>query len=876
MKKYTGHIRPVSELHLKQGGIPNLKVISADDGIDFQTLSIAGGHLFFGDEEVAVKADVHGNGLYWKRNTLNGHTETGYLKMYDGMTYGIGYINRDGKKIRFETVGVNTYNISIQKDGTTHNVGNLTLGYKPDTSSTSGTLIAYSDWGVLDSKGKITIIASTTSDGTHPGGISLGDISVTLPVAFNSNFSLGTSEGGVYYGEPTFSILTNFKLTFYQPVSGVASVIAVFDSLYQNIDGLCFDVKTALSDLTADNKPNSCGKLTGVLQPEIQNKLSALLHKVSALNDAPNNILSDIEKTILSDEYPPSVAMLLSLERPSMQAVHDQSFSRMRTMAVYAASKADKDIFNYLNQKEPTVGDGTGYDLTNEQAQLATGKDMSDFLVNKFALGYLSYSYALSTDDTISKAIGKADNAQVKTKNFFSGTADTSVSRQTYYQNASDAVYNSVYIDNMGRDFGVYLADGKKWGTDLYNAVSTNNYVNALISRIVNNKGQEELNHLCTFMQILNNDNNVIVGDKTVSYAAAYHKLVVDRLLSTFVANTNPTDKDDADAVSDFNQFLIDFMETYFKNIQDNMSTFPADVKAEIQKDIDDAAKDAGYVSTEQYIANISKIASDAAAEILAMNDPDIGSRLVKFFQNHPKASSAISIAFYGFGVFAVMQGFSHWSKLNSQEKAEVIASTVAITVTAAKDITLWGITKGFKGGFADIIGADGALTETFSKLDFVEILSKDNAYTETLSRLGLDISADVTEAEDIAASAAKWQKLFSITTAVGKAASVLLMAAAVGLSIWQTYEDFKTGAGTVIETLDVISTVATGIAFAAEGIAICVSEVCAAIPVVGIVAAIVGIAISFAELFIKRDVPPPPIVTFISDKCVPFVNNLA
>ncbi|MDR1903180.1 MAG: hypothetical protein LBQ88_12985 [Treponema sp.] len=867
------HISAVDEQLLNYGGILDLKVFPAKGDTDFQKLSIAGGHLFFGDDKKPVKADVHGNALYWNRTASGGAVESGYLRMFDGLTYGFGYVNYAGNKIHFEVAGENIYELTYQLDGekTTASAGTMSLGYKEDPDTE--VLMPYSIWTCQGAA-----VAKTDNASAGNNGIILGDCQTKLPVAFKPDVQVGKSGGEIYFGTPSFAMSINFKGTAFSPIRGVLSVLAFYDVLYQTIDGALFAVNSSLPDITAEPVITACGRFTGKLKPAAQSQLSELLRLSAVLRASnPGNALSEEEKNALQGDAPLSVAALLALPRPNMEDVHAESFNRMLSMAVYAANDKDQEVFKYLNRPVPVVSDDKTGQLTRAQARLAKDADISNFLVNKLALGYLSNSYAYANEPTIADAMNKANNAKHKISNFFSGTSKTSISRTSNYQKTSDAVYDSVYINNLAGIDAYTGSNSKEWGTRLYETVSNTAWVNGLITRMQTVQNQEELNHICTMLQILNNDNNVQLGDKTVTYAAAFHKRVVERTLANFVLNVNPADPNDKDAVDTLNTFLTDFLKVYFQNIQDG--SFPgwtADQIAQAQQDLADAATAAGYETVAAYINNVSEIVFEASAAILAMKDPDIGTRLVNLFRDHPGLNAVIGLAFYASGVLAVVMGFKRkWSDLTSKEKAEEIAGCVSFALAGARDVAVWIAVKGFKGSFADIIEGDKILTENFSKLDFVEILSKDNAYSETMTKLGLDVTTDVAEAGSAEAAAIKWQKVFRITTVVGKVASVVFMAAAVGISIWQTYEDFKSGAGDAIEALDVISTVATGVAFFAEGAALCLSTVCAAIPVVGIAATLIGIILSIVELFIQRDTPPSPIEKFISDRCVPFVNGL-
>ena len=85
-------------------------------------------------------------------------------------------------------------------------------------------------------------------------------------------------------------------------------------------------------------------------------------------------------------------------------------------------------------------------------------------------------------------------------------------------------------------------------------------------------------------------------------------------------------------------------------------------------------------------------------------------------------------------------------------------------------------------------------------------------------------------------------------------------MAVTLGFQIFETVKDFQTGQPIAVEVMDIIQDVAGGVCFLVEagsGIAaLCGAQVCAVVPVVGLIFAVVGIIVSIVSIFIHRKEP--------------------
>lgn len=280
-------------------------------------------------------------------------------------------------------------------------------------------------------------------------------------------------------------------------------------------------------------------------------------------------------------------------------------------------------------------------------------------------------------------------------------------------------------------------------------------------------------------------------------------------------------------------------------------------------------AKEYGFKTTEEMVANINMIASDIVATLISMSDPDVSARLYKLFKDHPKISGAITMVFYGFGITAIAFGFSVFKNMTPLEKAAFCESIADIFVKSINDVTVIAAFKVFKKGIGDFVGAENDILKSISKADFIEVIAQEKDVANVIERLG------VTGLEDVGKAGEFWLKFARITTKVAKGLMFLTVAVSLGVTGYQIYEDIKNGETPGVTALDCLKELADGVFFVTEAISCLASSVCAAIPIIGIVAAAVGIILAIVSIFVKRKAPEPPIAGFVRDRLVPFVNGL-
>lgn len=150
---------------------------------------------------------------------------------------------------------------------------------------------------------------------------------------------------------------------------------------------------------------------------------------------------------------------------------------------------------------------------------------------------------------------------------------------------------------------------------------------------------------------------------------------------------------------------------------------------------------------------------------------------------------------------------------------------------------------------------------------------------------------------EDADLMVTRWTRIANVADALAKGFSIALLAAGCVISGLQIKDDFSSGQPPLIKALDILSEISMGVAFLASAGAAAYgllstevhlphvvdrllfisffAQVLTVVPVIGEVAAVVGVVVAIVTIFIHRKPPPSPAEVFVTDHCVPFVKEL-
>jgi hypothetical protein len=840
---------------LKTIEIPDMAVHPVDNGseLGFGKLSLFRGHLFFDDDKNPVELVCNESRVFWNRKMSDMTMERGMIHFSNNCTKGLGLVIRETKKISFNVSSASVYDMTVtMKDGgKTTGVGRFTMGYEKNAN---GRICPVGSWMIDNSSSPI----ASTNDGTLSYSVKYEDKISHLAVTADTSVAYGMDIVPFGYCEMEF------------------------DAVYKSLKGDVYD--------GPDNEGNAIAVVEGKLCPGETLKLLELAGHLTKFQMAKQfsfqPIMTMDEISAIKSEMPLSVESLFLLPQPSandMTNIHGQCFNRLRYMALYAASEKDKELFSLFGEPPPLVDDDIG-ELTLEQAEVAKKDEISKFLINKFAMGYLASAYSRNSDSKISGPITGIKDYDKKIAFFFQGSKkDLCLSATKEYKTASDAIYNTVYKSNV-TGLSDYVNNNKEyWAKELYNYCIDPDIIRGIVTTHLVSPDDTRILHLSTLLNILDNSGNIAMDpdpDKPkVSYGAAFYEKAMNEVFAEFFIKAKSSNVSKAEDF--FKEYLTGFLKEYIKLIVTNPDqTLDDNIRKEALEELQKAAKEGGYADIEAYAQHITETVADITSEILKLSDADLRFIPNKIFKRFPKLPAVFTVGFYAFGISTLILGYCRYDELSIADRSKLIGATVDIGVSLIRDGTVFRAAKVLKSGYGDLLKANADITQAFKEEDFVRAFSCTSTKTEALTKLGLKDALLTTEAEDVVVAAARWQKFIRITSVAAKAVSILAMGVAAGFAVYQTVVDFNSGQSVAIETLDIIDTIATGVAFlvdAGSGIAaLCGATVCSAIPVAGVIIAAVGIIVAFVLIWIHRNEPKSPVEAFIENRCAPFVKDLS
>ncbi len=834
----------------------NLQVVT-EDSLGFSKLHLVQGCLWMetGEQEM-IPCYVQNGHCFWKRNLKEGNEETGVLRLYDHGFYGEGIVLREGKPVKFQVVSTSAYAMKTIYEGKEVDCGTYKMGYEKQ----EGRFVAVGEWWMPYED--------------EAGEMQQGEVASTA----SQDITYYINEHRQLAGKVRFPALARYQFPFLHHCKWEEAEFC-FDTSFQSIQGRC----------TAVQNVEKTYVLHGELEAETQEKLRQFQQRIQGMSISNQVRISPQECSELNTLLQHSVLDLYNLPQPEdLSQVHQECFQKMMKMVACAAYKTGNEIKDYIGIAEPKVCD-VGGDLTCAQGELA--KANKDFLLNDLGIAYLSYAYSQNEQEKIHKPITDIPQYNEKIRYYMQGKDKGCMSQTEEYQKITNVLYRQIYMENVvGLESYVGEQGEQDWARQLYEYCNSPQILNGLILTNMVDPENTRINHLCTMLDALDSSPRVTLEiepdldhvsdtEKLFSFSVALRKQVMDLTFKYTVKNIKLPDPKDAESVDAFNQTLVAFIEIYFKNLQEQTFTnWTPDIYKEAYQELEEAAQASQYDTVEKYIANIADVVADTTAAILQLENPDMPTAIVSFFDSHPKVSRAFCAAFYITGITSLIFGFREWNKLDTKERTELITSTCAIGLQVVNDLTSWKACGVFRQAYGNLQAANSQITQVVNQADFTKTLAGSKDLDTALTDMGVDM-ARVTQGErDIMASASKWMKISRIGATAAKVASSLLMAVTLGFQIFETVKDFQTGQPIAVEVMDIIQDVAGGVCFLVEagsGIAaLCGAQVCAVVPVVGLIFAVVGIIVSIVSIFIHRKEPETPVERFIKNQCVPFVER--
>ena len=250
-----------------------------------------------------------------------------------------------------------------------------------------------------------------------------------------------------------------------------------------------------------------------------------------------------------------------------------------------------------------------------------------------------------------------------------------------------------------------------------------------------------------------------------------------------------------------------------------------------------------------------------------------------------------MSIGVYTYGIYQTVRAYLNWKDLDTPERVAVVTNTLQIAANIFNDLVQFRAAQTLTTATAslnDVMQAAGAIQDAMDLQRLTTACDKIGVQVDValgdlgapgLAGGGAAAGGALAAAEDAADVAARWMNVAKVTELVARGLTIVALAAGCVATGFQIASDFDSDQPAVIKAFDILSEISNGVAFIVEGVvgiaALVGAEVCSAIPIIGTVAAVIGIIIAFVSMFIHRKPPPTPQEVFVSEQSQPFVTGL-
>lgn len=608
---------------------------------------------------------------------------------------------------------------------------------------------------------------------------------------------------------------------------------------------------------------------------------------------------------------PMSITQLYTLPAPNMKEANEEAIHVLYYLSVY-----------YVSEKEYTLGGYTykwneWFGIPKETAKeeiiavnkkilgLVDGEKAVDSVkkfLEKYAEIMLSYSYVNSREPDILKAFSTIRETLQKKASYCSlqelcayymeGDGEETLSADPGYIYAMEEINKYTYA-KLTRGLEAYIEDSAGlWGQKLYEQCDTNIQQLRIVT-LTSSDGSTEVSHKCMMLSVLDTElhmisNSEIKEDKAVSmtYSAAIYAKLFNLQLAEMANNLGieflcPEDMDSDTAAKYRHEIMTQVFGCLWDELhQENSNYFSKEVKDQFKEFAEASAK----VAKETYIQHCLDI-TEYSLQLLN-SGTSIISLLPKIntFANQQNkctlAAPIVSIVTYAMSMASLSTVFMDWKAATPVEKTEAVLICIQgvanISISAAK-IADMRILLG-NASPEQKIHAATRLRYGGTDLDVLKSMgSANNCDVDGLmENAGKRYYAEVKDSGHASARAKFATKFFKIAEIAVRVLNIIIMGFMAVVSAIQIDKDVRENGYTTSAYLSIISTSMMCISFICEGVTLVLDIIgvsCSFVPIVGAVAAFVGLVFSITASSLQ--VQKNPVVEFAKSYLVPFLNEL-
>lgn len=609
---------------------------------------------------------------------------------------------------------------------------------------------------------------------------------------------------------------------------------------------------------------------------------------------------------------PMSITHLYTLPAPNMRAANEQAVQVLYYLSVY-----------YVADKEYTLGSITykwneWFGIPKETARekiiavdknilgLVDGKTAVDSVkkfLEKYAKAMLSYSYINSGDKNILRAFSTVQEKLQKEASYCSmqelcayymeGDEENTLSSDPGYIYAMEEINKYTYAC-LTQGLGAYIEDtAGKWGEKLYEQCSTN-IQQLKITALTSSEGSTEISHKCMMLSVLDTNLYEITDSEMedgksvmMTYSAAiYAKLfnlqlaeIADKLGIEYVS---PEDMSSEEA----RKYRHDIMTQVFGCVWDELhketsNLFSKEVMEQFKKFVDASAK----VAKETYIQHCLDISEYSLSMLNSgMSVVSLFPKLNEFAKQHKKcllAAPVVSIFTYAMSMASLSTVFMDWEAASAEEKAGAILVCIQgvanISVSGMRIANIFTLLD--SNASAELkIHAATRLRYGGTDMDVLKSLGANDGLDidSCMENAGKKYHAKVNDSVEASKRTEYATKFFKIAEIAVRILNIIVMGFMTVVSALQIDKDVKENGYTTSAYLSIVSTSMMCISFICEGVSFTLDLIgvsCSFVPIVGVVAAFVGLVFSIASSAVQ--VSKNPVEEFAKKHLAPFLNDL-
>lgn len=812
------------EINPKQGELPP----------NFDNISLIKGSLFINNQ--LVETSYKDNNVYWSRKHDNDLEEIGCMKLSHQGFFGKGVVKYGETKCNFIANGYLIYTMSYIINEISTFWYDLKIGF--DNNSTPVGYIIYPDGSTLDGA---KVLFSEVNN--------LLNCSITL----SSVFATLNDPPGIYTANVSFA------------------------TDYHSFTGVAYKYNNSLVSYDLSGVYKETGTLNEMISTVDRTNLELLNSK------QPKEISLSLRNALeLSKEDLKSVNDLFTLPAPDQNNVQQLSFSKLKNLMMYSI---DDEWIKWFGETRPTI-DGIRLHQSDVDVLNGNSDKVKNFLTNKFGIGYLTQAFSSSPDEKIQDKFKEIPNVKEKLEYFWKGIDDdTCFGKDEGYNIATHGLMKNAYIENVP-ELSDYISDNPTdWAQKLYNYCITEPILTGLALQTNIAANRNKITHLSTILFALDSTPRITKPNgKIVPYSYSLYEKVLDCTMNNITTNSITTDE--------LNYFLTEYFKQLFNSfLADSDNPWQTSIRNEAQTDLNDLMKEYQVNTINDLVNKIGTIIADAIEVMNQFKELPMAVRINKWALKYPKISRIIGVTLtmgiYGFSIYQSILSLMKWDELKPEEKTQVITNIVDTSTSMFKDFANYKAAQAIASSetkIPDIINSAQLLEDVKSQVSTVEVTEKiipkiapelEELSSPVLAHVGEITSAAIQTEEGLAECSSKWIKISNISEGIAEGISLIALGAACVCTGFEIANDFSEGQPTSIKVLDILGEVANGIAFIAAAVALMSAEVLSCVPVIGVVAAVVGIGISIAEMFIHKSPPPTPEETLIDEHSKPFIEQL-